>query len=96
MEDCRAGRESDMRCENSPLPKPPPSPEASLVQLVEHALREHMVEGSISTGSSSLPLTAASSCASPNEPIKTAGSCGYRAPLLQQGSVLWLPHVTCR
>jgi hypothetical protein len=28
----------------------------------------------------SLPLTAASSCASPNEPIKTARVCDYRAP----------------
>ena len=59
------------------------SSEASLAQLVEHALRKRMVVGSIpTTGGSSLALTAANSCANPNEPTGTARSCGYRAPSL--------------
>ncbi len=66
------------------------SAEASLAQLVEHALRKRMVVGSIPTGGSLLSLTAANSCASLNEPIKTARSCGHRAPGLQRASTLWL------
>jgi hypothetical protein len=72
------------------------SSEASVAHLVEHALRKQMVVGSIPTGSLSLPHTAASSCASPNEPVKTAHSCGYRAPRLQPASALRLPDATCR